>query len=160
MKTAPKLLLLAILLCVSSPASPSQNSDADVINKFISSQEALLGGEEYGEARKIMAGDLNHDGIADLAVLYTIEGMGGGNNHVQYLAAFARVKGRLVHITHAAIGGKLNRSVDLKSIRNNVIFFQTLAYRAKDPSCCPSKKGTARFVLIGNKLKEITNSSN
>jgi len=155
MKTVPKLLLLAILLCVSSSASPSQDSDTDVIDKFISSQAARLAGEEYGEARKVMAGDLNHDGIPDLAILYTIEGMGGGNNHVQYLAVFARAKGRLVYVTHAAIGGKLRRSVDLTSIRNNVIFFQTLAYRANDPSCCPSRKGTAKFVLIGKKLKEI-----
>lgn len=155
MRTAARLLLLTILLCVSSSASPSQDPDTDVLDKFIAGQATRLGGEEYGEARKVMVGDLNHDGNPDLAILYTIEGMGGGNNHVQYLAVFARAKGRLGYLTHAAIGGKLNRSVELKSITNNVILFETLSYRANDPSCCPTRKGSAKFVLKGKKLREL-----
>jgi hypothetical protein len=49
----------------------------------------------------------------------------------------------------------LNRDVDLQSIKNNVIRFKTLSYRANDPASTPSRKGTARFMLIKRKLKEL-----
>jgi hypothetical protein len=154
MKIVPKLVLLAIVLCLASSAALAQNHDAAVIEKFIASQAAQIGGEEYPDARKVIAGDLNHDGTPDMVVLYTIEGMGGGNNYVQYLAVFVRLKGRLDHLAHTEVGGKLNRSVELKSIKNNVVFCTTLGYGPKDPSCCPTRKGTARFVLAGKKIKQ------
>ena len=154
MTTALRLFLLTIFLCVSSSASPAQDPDADIIEKFIKRQATRLGGEEYGEARKVMAGDLNQDSQPDLAILYTIEGIGGGNNYTQFLAVFSRTKGRVVYVAHAVIGGKLNRAVELKSITNKVILFETLSYAANDGSCCPSVKGTAKFVLVGKKLKE------
>jgi hypothetical protein len=155
MKIVPKLALLAMLLWVSSLTIAAQDGDIAIINKFISSQATQIGGDEYPEARKIVKGDLNRDGVPDLAVLYTIEGMGGGNNHVQYLAVFVRSQGRLLHLTHTAVGGKLNRAVELKSISKNIIYCETLLYRPKDPSCCPSRKATARFVLAGNKLRQM-----
>ena len=155
MKDATKLMLLTILFWVSSSATFAQNRDIPIINKFIASEAAKIGGEEYGDARKLITGDLNRDGTPDLAVLYTIEGMGGGNNYIQFLAVFVRVKGRLDHLAHRAIGGKLNRSVELESIVNNVIYCKILRYGPKDPSCCPTLKGTARFTLAGKRLKEL-----
>ena len=147
--------LLVTALGASSSASLSQSQDTTVIERFISKQATKEGGEEYLDARKIIAGDLNRDGVADLAVLYTIEGQGGTNNHIQYLAVFVRSKSGLVPIAHTVAGGKSNRDVELQSIKNNVIFFQTLKYGPRDPSCCPSKKGTTRFVLSKGRLKEI-----
>jgi len=49
----------------------------------------------------------------------------------------------------------LNRNVELQSVKNNVIHFKTLSYRASDPASTPSRKGTARFMLIKRKLKEL-----
>src|ERR1700741_3342368 len=138
MKNALMYTLPLILLCVSS-SSFSEDRDTDVINRFISKQEAQENGNEYKDARKVVAGDLNHDGTSDLAVLYTIEGQKGTNNYVQYLAVFIRVKGRLVYVTHTAVGGKLYRDVELQSIKDNVIFLKTLNYTANDAACCPSK---------------------
>jgi hypothetical protein len=133
-------------------ALPAQGPDKAVIDKFISGQATELGGEENGKARKAIAGDINNDGVSDLAVLYTIEGVDGGNNYTQYLAVFVRLQGVLVPIAHTEVGGKGNRSVGLESIRNNVIVLTTLSYGPDDPMCCPSKKGTARFVLANGKL--------
>lgn len=101
-----------------------------------------------------MEGDLNRDGVSDLAVLYTIEGSAGGLNWAQFLAVFIRAKGELVPVTDTEVGAKGIRSVELQSIRNNVIFFKTLNYGPKDPACCPSEKGTTRFVLANRRLKE------
>jgi len=155
MKDILRFVLPAILLCTFSSASPAQNQDAAVVDEFIAKQATEEGGDEYGDARKMLAGDLNRDGIPDLAVLYTIEGQGGSNNYVQYLAAFIRSAGGLVPVAHTAVGGKSNRSVELQSIRNNVILLKTLKYGPKDASCCPSRKGATRFVLVNSRLKEL-----
>ena len=150
---APLLLLFSI--CLSSYAFFSQNTDTSVINKFISNQAAREAGQEYEDARKVMSGDLNNDGIPDLAVLYTIEGQNGTNNYIQYLAIFVRFKGQLRVITHTAVGGKSRRAVELESISKNVILFKTLNYSEQDAACCPSKKGEARYVLVKGRLKQL-----
>jgi hypothetical protein len=155
MKNALTFALLLILLCVSSYSSLADDRDTAMINKFISKQAVQESGNEYKDARRVIAGDLNHDGTSDLAVLYTIEGQKGTNNYVQYLAVFIRVKGRLVYVTHTAVGGKLYRDVELQSIKDNVILLKTLNYTAKDAACCPSKKGAARYALVKRRLKEL-----
>ncbi len=147
--------LLLILLGVSSYSSLSDDRDTDIINEFISKQAVQESGNEYRDARRVIAGDLNRDGTSDLAVLYTIEGQKGTNNYVQYLAVFIRVKGRLVYVAHTAVGGKFYRDVELRSIKDNVILLKTLNYEAKDAACCPSKEGTARYALVKRRLKEI-----
>jgi hypothetical protein len=155
MKNVLMSALFVVLLCTSSFVSRAQNQDTYFINKFISKQITQEGGDEYEGARKVVRGDLNRDGVTDLAVLYTIEGQNRSNNYVQYLAVFTRNKGGLVPVTHTAVGGKSNRSVELKFIRNNVIFLKTLNYGPKDASCCPSKKGVTSFVLVNRGLKEL-----
>ena len=150
-------VLSSILLCTPSFAAPSQNQDTAVVDNFIAKQATRESGEEYADARKVMAGDLNRDGVPDLAVLYTIESQQGTNNYVQYLAVFIRSRRGLLPIAHTVVGGKLNRDVELQFIRNNVIFFKTLTYRKSDPASTPSKKAAARFVLINRRLKELRN---
>lgn len=158
MKNVLMLVLPLTLFCTSSFASRPQDQDTVVIARFISDQATKEAGEEYEEARKVIAGDLNRDGVADLAVLYTIEGQNGTNNYIQYLAVFIRARGALVPFTHTLVGGKLNRAVELQSVKNNVIFFTTLNYGPRDATCCPSKKGATRFVLIKRRLKELKRS--
>ena len=155
MKNALTSALLLILLCVSSYASLYQNRDTALISNFISKQAAREAGDEYEDARKVIAGDLNSDSTSDLAVLYTIEGQNGTNNYVQYLAVFIRVKGQLVPVTNTVVGGKSHRAVELESISKGVILLKTLKYAAQDAACCPSKKGTARYVLVKRRLKEL-----
>jgi len=87
-------------------------------------------------------------------VLYTIEGQGGSNLYIQYLAVFAQKNGKLTPLTHADVGGKSTRGVELTSVANNSILLNTLSYGPKDASCCPSIKGTTRYMLSGSKLFE------
>jgi len=149
------LVLPFLLACIASSASPDQIPDTTLIDHFIEKQATQENGEEYKDARKMLLGDLNRDGVPDFAVLYTIESQNGTNNYLQYLAVFIRAKGKLVPVAHTVVGGRLNRNVELQSIKNNVIRFRTLSYRASDPASTPSKKGTARFMLIKGKLKEL-----
>jgi len=155
MKKVLMFILPFLLACLPSFASSAQIPDTVVVDNFIARQATQENGEEYAEARKMLAGDLNRDGVADVAVLYTIEGQNGTNNYLQYLAVFVRAKGKLVPAAHTVVGGKLNRNVELQSIKNNVIRFKTLSYRASDPASTPSRKGTASFVLSKRRLKEL-----
>jgi hypothetical protein len=151
------ILFVLPVVILASPAllASGQTQDIAVVESFIAKQARQENGEEYAEARKLMTGDLNHDGVPDLAVLYTIEGQNGTNNYLQYLAAFIRTNGKLLAAAHTVVGGKLNRDVELESINDNVIRFNTLSYRATDPASTPSRKGTARFVLIKRRLREL-----
>src|ERR1700678_3701652 len=128
---------LAFSQSTTSTASRLQKADSAVVTKFISGQVAQIGGEEYSGARQIVTGDIDRDGASDLAVLYTIEGVEGGNNYTQYLAVFLRRDGQLHPVDHIAIGGKGSKSVKLESIEDNSIVLATLSYGPDDPMCCP-----------------------
>jgi GNAT superfamily N-acetyltransferase len=150
MKNTLCLTITIVLLWASPDVHAMHDQDTAAIDAFIVRQARRERGEEYKDARKIAAGDLNHDGVADTAVLYTIEGQGGSNNHTQYLAVFVRGKA----VANVAVGGKSYRSVELTSVSDNKIHLDTLDYAPKDAACCPSKKGTTEYALVGGVLRE------
>jgi hypothetical protein len=161
MRTAAALasLILGLALglpsAIASAAPPAlQPADQRVINKYLSDLANHLGGQIPQEVpQTIRTGDLNHDGTPDVAVLFTIEGP--GNGYAQYLVIFLRTNGQLVPLDHATVGGKLYRAAKLIAIQDGVINLATTAYAAHDPTCCPTIKGTTRYQLVDNKLKEI-----
>ncbi len=154
MKKFLTLVLLILSLILTSPNVTAQSEDTVVIDKYIASQAKREGGEEPDGIRKTIEGDLNHDGAADVAVLYTIEGQGGSNNYVQYLAVFVRKKTGLVFAARTAVGGKNRRAIELTSIKDNAMLFDTTGYGPRDPSCCPTIKGHTKFALTGKQLVE------
>src|SRR5262245_4690398 len=131
-----------------------QYQDAASISSFIARQASRERGDEYPDARKIMAGDLNGDGVKEAVVLYTIESQRGSNNYIQHLAVFTHRKGKLVAIAQTAVGGKSWRSVELSSVEAEKVQLETLSYAPKDASCCPSIKGTTSYALVGQTLRE------
>jgi hypothetical protein len=154
MKSCVIITFLLVLHCSANVASAFQDPDTALIDSYIARQAKRERGEEYRDARKVVTGDLTHDGQPETVVLYTIEGQGGSNLYIQYLAVFVRLKGNLLPLTHADVGGKSTRGVELASVENNSILLDTLNYGPKDASCCPSVKGTTRYVLSGGKLRE------
>ena len=148
------LAFLAAMLCGSQFAYPQADETA-VIERFISQQAKKEGAEDYKEARKVLHGDVNGDKKTDVVVLYSLEGFGGGNGYVQYLAVFLGNGKTFRYATNEAVGGKFRRDVDLKSVTGSTINLDTKEYRKKDPACCPSKIGKARFVFRNGKLREI-----
>jgi hypothetical protein len=143
-----------LLFCSDGVASLCQDQDAAAIDSYIALQARRARGEEYREARKVAVGDLTHDGVPETVVLYTIEGQGGSNLYIQYLAVFSRQKGKLSAVTRAEVGGKSARSVELRSVEDDAILLDTLGYGPKDAQCCPSVKGATRYVLSGRVLRE------
>lgn len=145
----------ALLISLSASFASAQGADKAAIDKFIAGEATLAHGEEYPDARKVLTGDLNGDGVAETVVLYTIEGQNGSNNHTQYLAAFTRANGRLVHLTHTSVGSKSYRDVELDSISNGLINLTTMGFAKNDPSCCPTLKGKAGYKLALGKLVAV-----
>jgi hypothetical protein len=133
----------------------AQAADSHLVEGYIAKHAKAERAEEYAEARKVIRGDVNHDGKPDIIVLYTLEGFRGGNNYLQYLAVFLGNGKTFLYSGRVAVGGKLNRDVSLVSVTNEAINVDTMEYRSKGPACCPSRKGKARFVFSGGKLKEI-----
>jgi hypothetical protein len=154
MKNTLCLAITIVLLWTSPAVRAMQDQDTVAIDAFIERQARLEQGEEYKGARKIAAGDLNHDGIIDMAVLYTIESQRWGNNYVQYLAIFVRGKSELTAVANVAVGGKSYRSVALTSVSDNKIHLDTLDYSPNDAMCCPSKKGATDYELVDGFLRE------
>ena len=148
------ILRLTLIIAIASLTVPAQSDDKTVVDKYIASQAKRERGAEPDDVRKTIEGDLNHDGSPDVAVLYTIEGQGGSNNYIQYLAVFVRKKTGLVFAARTSVGGKNRRGIDLTSTKDNVMYFDTMDYATGDGSCCPSIKGTTTFTLTGGKLIE------
>jgi hypothetical protein len=96
------------------------------------------------------------------AVIFTIEGFGGGNNYHFYMALFGPSSERFRFIDVVKIGEKTWRHVDFSSIveKGDGIELNTFEYQGDDGNCCPSKKGNARFVLTDrDRLIEIEGAS-
>jgi len=148
-----------ILISVASLLRCTIVQDYPVVDKFIAAQAKREHGEEPEGIRKAVTGDLNHDGLSDLAVLYTIEGQNGSNNYIQYLAVFVQTKNGFVHASHRSVGGKNWREIEIKSVSDDLINLDTTDYGEKDPSCCPTIKGSTHFILAGRVLKEKKKAS-
>jgi hypothetical protein len=82
-------------------AAPS----AGVIDAAIAAQAKQEGGGEYAGGRKSIEGDINGDGTPDVTVLYSLEGAGGGNGSVSFLAAFLREAGQLKLADTVSVSG-------------------------------------------------------
>lgn len=136
-------------------AALNKEEEQKTIADYIAAAARAADGNEYEDARTILYGDLDGDGDEDAAVQFTIEGMGGGNNYIFYLAIFKNENGKLTPVTDEAIGGKMNRNIELKKIENGKMFFDTQEYDADDGACCPSIEGKTAYILEGNKLKEV-----
>jgi hypothetical protein len=93
MQTSMILLMCCVLFVESAFAALNKRELAE-INKRVNALVVLLSDystDEYLEARKIAALDLDNDGHKLVATLFSIEGHNGGNGHVQYLAVFVNI---------------------------------------------------------------------
>ncbi len=126
-------------------------SEAEVIQTAISARAAQDGGSEYGDARTSIEGDLNGDGTADVAVLYSLEGAGGGNGSVGYLAAFVRTGGQLKLADTATLSG----AAQSLGLRDGAAHVELLSPGPDDPACCPSVEEDAMYVLRGSQWLQV-----
>lgn len=144
------LLLAAALLVAGSPAA-AQSRDRllrTAIHRLAREQNgSVFGPWAYAQ------GDLDGDGVRDRLALFTIEGMGGGNNYSFYLAVQLSTS-RWRPITEG-IGGKLNRSPQSVRVQGRTIVVPMREWTDTDGGCCPTREAVARFRLSGGRIVEV-----
>lgn len=124
-------------------------SQINIINEHITKHAEELGASEYTEARLIEEGDFDEDGHSDLAIVYTLEGVGGGNNSHQVLIVISGNNGTNEVTDEIALKGAIT---ELASDAGQLM--ATSLYHAQgDPSCCPSLKEVQIFRLSDGKLE-------
>ena len=152
------LIFTAIIFFIGA----AQNSFAQTkleatVNAYIARQAKLEKASEYGDARKVLTGDLDGDGDADAVLQYTLEGFGGGNSFAQTLVVFINNKGVYKATNEVVVGGKMNTHTStLDRIADRKIILNTEACPPDVPQgiCDNPKKGIASYVLRGRRLKK------
>jgi len=122
--------------------------DEDVIDAALATEaEKSEGATEYREARKLTEGDLTGDGSSELVVLFTLEGVGGGNGADGFLAAFQRdSSGQLSAADTLPVAGYGGSAQDVR-IEAGAALVKLLVQGPDDPACCPSEELERRYVL-------------
>lgn len=145
-------LAIGIFIFFCSDSSLAQDDDqvAQLLDREITEairlHESITGGVHPG-IREVVRGDLDEDGDEDAAVVYTIEGMGGGNLYEQYLSIFLQEPHGWRPGPAIKVGGKNHRSINIRGITEGSVTLETLSYAAGDASCCPSLKGETHYRL-------------
>jgi len=145
------LLLAAALLLAASPAA-GQSRDRllkDAMDRIAREEKASVYGPFARNARR----DLDGDGVPDRVVLFTIEGMGGGNNYWFFLGV--QLSGSGWRPITEPIGGKLNRMPVSVRVEGRTIVVPMREWTETDPGCCPTRAAVARFRLRGGRIVEL-----
>lgn len=165
MKFNKKLCLLATvcfaLVILGETSLAQQKADVQsglkkAIDVYISAQAKENEADEYPEARRVVEGDIDGDGDKDAAVLYSLEGMGGGgNNWAQTVTVFINTNGAYKAVTNIVVGGKLFRSFELESVsKGKIVGISETCTDTPQGLCDDPKKETVNLVFANNKLKE------
>jgi hypothetical protein len=101
--------LAAAVVSLAFSASVDADQIDELVARFIAAEAQRLGGSEYEDARAIKRSGASGRDQISVAALYTIEGVGGGNNYTQYLVAFLDDGHGLRPTKPVAAGGKLYR---------------------------------------------------
>ncbi|MDQ3750122.1 MAG: hypothetical protein M3367_14100 [Acidobacteriota bacterium] len=144
----------SVVIFLSPAAIAAQANPEKTIDRYI--EKIREDASEYKEARKIIYGDVDGDGVKDAVVQYTLEGAGGGNYWGQNLVVFLNKKGVYKMSADETVGGKFFRSFDLLKIVGKEIIGATETCPDDEPQglCENPKKKQVKYVLLNGKLKE------
>lgn len=173
-----KMTLIVFLFLLLFPIRAGANEKAikDEVNTKVTQLAAIMGdsySQEYPDYRGIQILTNDKENMVVAVAVFTIEGLGGGNNYTQFIAVFAALSEeseghpkRMSLLDVMPVGGKGLRGIEFKNIRMKeserdiVITVPTAEYGPRDAMCCPSIKSEAQFIIhpyVGGRLKEITN---
>ena len=168
-------LSIVVLLLLPIAARADERTIREEINAKVTQIAAMMGdsfSQEYKTYRGIQTLRNDKEDLLAAVAVFTIEGLAGGNNYTQFMAAFASLSieaeghpRRMSLLDVMAIGGKGLRGVEFKKIRmvqskqDIIVTVPTEEYGPNDAMCCPSIKSEAQFIFQpypGGRLKEIT----
>jgi len=121
-------------------------------NAAIAAHARRVGGQAPKESRKTCEGDVNGDGKTDAAVVYTVEGAGGGNAWTQYIMVMVAAPQGVGATSPKEVGATGQRSVETCTLGTGTIDATTKEWAPTDPSCCPSKAGTLKLGFEKGKV--------
>jgi hypothetical protein len=152
------LFLLLVIAPAGTAAAavrgPSCATQSKIVESTIAAVARDLKGQEYCQFRHYHAlDDVDGDGTDDFIVLFSVEGMGGGNGHEDFMAVF--LSGRNWHPLTTRTGGRGERDPISVEVKNHRIVLETLVYRPSDAMCCPSGKGTLIYEIQGKGLQLV-----
>jgi len=138
---------LLLSAAAATTAAPTCATRDDRVERLIATNAKESGGQEYCQFRLYETlSDVDGDRREDFLVVFEIEGEGGGNNSVQYLAVFPSGTAWTPAVTE--VGRRGQRAVKALRVESGVIVLDTLDQGPDDAMCCPSIKGeaTLRFT--------------
>lgn len=124
------------------------------IDRHVEAETSRDGGAEYPDARTVLLTDLNGDSYTDAAVLYSIEGQGGGNGSFQTLAAFYADNTGSGEWTYQGSTVVFGAGTGISSSLYRKISVSTLVHGPDDANCCPSVEGAQVYTWLGNQFSE------
>lgn len=112
---------------------------------------------EHEKAREYYIGDINLDGIPDVVVLFTVEGVGGGNNWYRHILLLPNLTNEISDINHSLVYGTLRGSGEFVGIRNGYAVFDLLNYSSNNLKDIldegrPSKYQRLGYGIRGNEM--------
>jgi len=104
---------------------------------------------EYDEAREFYTGDINLDGIPDVVVLYTIEGVGRGNNWYRHILLLPNINNEISDINHTMVYGTLSGQGKFIGIQNGYAVFEMLNYSSDNIKDVLKEKNPSKYQRLG-----------
>ncbi len=96
-------------------------------------------------------GDLNGDGLADIAAVFDVTT--GGTGYFRYLTVFTNDDGMPRYATSTELGDRVK--INKISINGGIISADIVTQGPTDPMCCASLPETLKYKLSGNMLVEV-----
>jgi hypothetical protein len=151
------LIGLASFAASAGPALPS----AELTRAVVGLSGGLSDGASTLDTASIQAYELP----GEVAVLFTLEGPGGGNGSLQFIAFFAPGRGgglshrrqtRYRLLAYEKIGARGSRLFLSRSgvVQRKYLELKGAAYRSNDPLCCPSLQLRSSFTRQGGQVLE------
>jgi hypothetical protein len=144
----------AVLGARAAAAQPAAAGWQGYANAWIASHAQRMHGQAPRELRKSCEGDVNRDGHGDVVVIYTVEGVGGGNDWTQYVTVLTS--------TPQGYGASLPKEVGKKGVRaaasctvvGGSVELAVKTWAAADAACCPSVPGKTTLAFVSGGLSE------
>jgi len=96
-------------------------------------------------------GDLNADGVEDVAVV--LVSSGGGSGSFKEIVAVLNHGGVPAHVASADLGDRVK--VEAIAVESGTIRVQLIVHDEDDPMCCPTKRVTWEYRLQEGKLVKM-----
>lgn len=109
---------------------------------------------EYKEAREFYIGDINLDGIPDAIVLYTIEGVGRGNNWYRHILFLPNNNNEISELNHIMVYGTLSGQGKFIGIQNGYAVFEMFNYTSKNIKDVLKEKNPSKYQRVGYGIRD------